>query len=147
MLLDITMARRVASVGLLAALVGVSVSQRLGRTAGSTVAGRRATLPGDDLVQHPMFTTNHAISNLVLHSRSHLPPGFRDRWGAWIDWSWVFVLHRDDERSTRFIFRSRARIGPPWLAAAYWLLLIPADFVMSRQMLRGIQRRVASQDR
>ena len=30
--------------------------------------------------------------HLVLHSTSHLPPEFRDRVGATIDWSWSFVL-------------------------------------------------------
>jgi hypothetical protein len=30
--------------------------------------------------------------HLVLHSRSHLPPDFRDRHHARIDWSWAFAL-------------------------------------------------------
>ena len=42
---------------------------------------------------------------------------------------------------TRFIFRSRGRAGPSWVAAVYLLAVIPADFVMSRQMLRGVQAR------
>jgi len=79
--------------------------------------------------------------HLVLHSQSHLPPGFRDRYDAWIDWSWAFVLTELSPGTTRFHFRSRARLGPSWLAAAYWLLLIPADFVMSRQMLHGVRHR------
>jgi hypothetical protein len=78
---------------------------------------------------------------LVLHSQSHLPPGFRDRYDAWIDWSWVFVLTEPTPGTTRFLFRSRARIGPWWLSVLYRLLLVPADFVMSRQMLHGVRRR------
>jgi len=79
---------------------------------------------------------------LVLHSQSHLPPGFRDKYDAWIDWSWVFVLTEPAPGTTRFHFRSQARIGPWWLSVLYRLVLIPADFVMSRQMLRGVRRRV-----
>lgn len=42
---------------------------------------------------------------------------------------------------TRFIFRSSRRAGPSWLAAVYLLAVIPADFVMSPQMLRGVKTR------
>jgi hypothetical protein len=84
--------------------------------------------------------------HLVLHSTEHLPPQFKERFGAWIDWSWAFVLLDADEDRTRFVFRSRVRLGPRWLAAAYWAGIIPADFVMSRQMMRGIRRRVEVQD-
>ena len=79
--------------------------------------------------------------HLVLHSRSHLPPDFRDRLGAWIDWSWCFVLRDLGDGRTRFHFRTRARLGPRWLAFAYWLVLVPADHVMATQMLRGVRRR------
>jgi len=79
--------------------------------------------------------------HLVLHSTEHLPPQFRDRFGAWIDWSWAFVLSDLGDGRTRFHFRTRARLGPPWLAAAYWLVLVPADHVMARQMLAGVRRR------
>ncbi len=79
--------------------------------------------------------------HLVLHSRPHLPPGFRDRFDAWLDWSWVFVLRQRADDTTRFIVRSRGRLGPWWLAMAYRLAIVPADFVMSRQMLRGVRRR------
>ena len=42
------------------------------------------------------FTVDQLEANghLVLHSTEHLPPQFRDRFGAWIDWSWAFVLAR-----------------------------------------------------
>jgi hypothetical protein len=79
--------------------------------------------------------------HLVLHSEDHLPPGWRDRFGAWIDWTWAFVLDDLGDGRTRFIFRSRGRAGPWWVAAGYLLAIIPADFVMSRQMLRGIKTR------
>lgn len=32
---------------------------------------------------------------------------------------------------TRFIFRTRMRTGPLWVAAAYLLAIMPADFIMS----------------
>ena len=79
--------------------------------------------------------------HLVLHSTEHLPPEFAERFGAWIDWSWVFVVEEVAPGRTRFLFRTRARLGPRWLAAGYWLLMIPADFVMARQMCRGLRAR------
>lgn len=79
--------------------------------------------------------------HLVLHSRSHLPPDFRDRFGATIDWTWVFSLTDLGGGRTRFHFRSRARLTPWWLSAAYLLVIVPADHIMSRQMLRGVQAR------
>jgi Protein of unknown function (DUF5661) len=36
---------------------------------------------------------------------------------------------------------SAAAGAPRWVAAAYLLVIIPADFVMSRQMLRGVKTR------
>jgi len=30
--------------------------------------------------------------HLVLHSQEHLPPGWAERFGAWIDFTWAFVL-------------------------------------------------------
>jgi hypothetical protein len=78
--------------------------------------------------------------HLVLHSREHLPPGWADRFGAAIDWSWAFVL-RPEGGGTRFLFRTRVRLRPWWVAAAYLAFVVPADFVMSRQMLRGVRVR------
>jgi hypothetical protein len=77
--------------------------------------------------------------HLVLHSADHLPPEWKERFGAWIDWTWAFDLDELGDGKTRFIFRGRA--GPAWVAAAYLLAVIPADFVMSCQMLRGIKMR------
>lgn len=79
--------------------------------------------------------------HLVLHSQTHVPPGWTERFGAWIDWTWAFVLDDLGDGRTRFLFRSRGRAGPWWVAAAYLLAIIPADFVMSRQMLRGVKAR------
>jgi hypothetical protein len=79
--------------------------------------------------------------HLVLHSRTHLAPGWRERFGAWIDWTWAFALQPLDHGRTRLVFRCRGRVGPWWLASLYWLLVTPADYVMSRQMMRGLQAR------
>ena len=77
---------------------------------------------------------------LVLHSTSHVPRSWRTK--ARADWSWAFVLTRlDDGGRTRFLFRSRWTTAPWWLTAAGWLGIVPADFVMSRDMLRGVKRR------
>lgn len=78
--------------------------------------------------------------HLVLRSTSHLPLSWRDR--AALDWTWVFVLTpSDDSRHTRFLFRSRWATSPWWLTAGGWLGIVPADFVMSRDMLRGVKHR------
>ena len=60
---------------------------------------------------------------------------------AWIDWTWAFVLEPVDHEHTRFVFRTRGRVGPPWLALGYWLAITPADFVMSHQMMHGLKAR------
>jgi hypothetical protein len=77
---------------------------------------------------------------LVLHSTSHLPRAWRNR--ASLDWSWAFVLlPTDDGMRTRFLFRSRWVTTPWWLTTGGWLGIVPADFVMARDMLRGVKRR------
>ena len=192
------------------------VLQWLGRTAGTSRAERRQPLPGDDVIERPMFVTMHATTigagpreiwpwlaqmgwhqggwytaqwvdrllfpanlpsadrilpefqhraigdfvpdgapetgcgfviegidpnhHLLLHSRTHLPAAWRRR-GAWLDWTWVFALERRGDARTRLLVRSRVRLGPWWAKAAYWLAIVPADFVMTRQMLRGIAER------
>jgi hypothetical protein len=78
---------------------------------------------------------------LVLHSREHLPPGWADRFGAGIDWTWAFVLDGLEGGRSRLLVRSRVRLYPWWVAALYRALVVPADFVMSRQMLRGVATR------
>ncbi|MGY1701874.1 hypothetical protein [Geodermatophilus sp. SYSU D00766] len=78
---------------------------------------------------------------LVLHSREHLPPGWADRFGAGVDWTWVFVLEPVAGGRTRFLFRTRVRLSPWWVTAVYWTVMVPADLVMSRQMLRGVRKR------
>jgi hypothetical protein len=78
--------------------------------------------------------------HLVLRSRTHVPLSWRERYGAWIDWTWAFVLEPVAD-GTRLIVRSRCRLGPRWIAAGYWLAIVPADFVMARQQLRGISSR------
>lgn len=77
---------------------------------------------------------------LVLHSTSHLPASWRDR--AQLDWSWVFVLDElDGGARTRFLFRSRWRTAPWWLTVGGRFGIVPADFVMSRDMLDGVKVR------
>lgn len=83
-------------------------------------------------------------ADLVLYSTSHLPLSWRTRGLARISWTWSFVLTPVETRSglgTRLAFRWRARTSPWWLTTGANLVLIPADFVMSRDMLRGLRRR------
>jgi hypothetical protein len=77
---------------------------------------------------------------LVLRSNSHLPLGWREH--AQLDWTWAFTLTPlDGGRRTRFHFRSRWVTHPWWLTLSGWLGIVPADFVMSRDMLRGVRAR------
>ena len=78
--------------------------------------------------------------HLVLHSTEHLPPGWEEQFGASIDFTWAFVLDDLCDGRTRFLFRSRERLEPRWVRALYLASLVPADFVMARQMLRGVKR-------
>lgn len=81
-------------------------------------------------------------ARLVLQSTTHLPLSWRDRDRARINWTWSFVLTPEDEgRATRLVFRWRARTRPWWLTAGAHLLVVPADFVMSRDMLLGLRER------
>jgi hypothetical protein len=78
---------------------------------------------------------------LVLHSTTHLPMSWR-RAGARLDWTWTFRLTDLGGVATRMVFRCRGRAGPWWVRALYHLAIVPADFVMSRQMFHGIGERV-----
>jgi hypothetical protein len=79
---------------------------------------------------------------LVLHSTTHLPASWRDRWGAAIDWTWCFALTELESGRTRVQLRVRGRTRPWWLTAAYVGALVPADAVMAPGLLHGLRRRV-----
>lgn len=82
---------------------------------------------------------------LALHSTSHLPASWREKHKATLDWTWAFSLTPiDGGQRTRFLFRSRWTTAPWWLTVGGWLLIVPADFVMSRDMLRGVKQRAES---
>jgi hypothetical protein len=75
-----------------------------------------------------------------MHPNSHLPMSWRTH--ATLDWSWAFVLTPLDQgRRTRFHFRSRWTTSPWWLTLGGWVGIVPADFIMSRDMLRGVKQR------
>lgn len=81
--------------------------------------------------------------HLLLESSTHLPLSWRRKGLAHQHWTWSFVLRPlAGGSATRVVFRWRARTGPWWLTAGTHLVIIPADFVMSRGMLRGLRRRV-----
>ena len=77
---------------------------------------------------------------LVLRSNSHLPMSWRER--ATLDWTWAFVLTPvDGGQRTRYHFRSRWVTTPWWFTLGGWLGVVPADFLMSRDHLRGVKTR------
>ncbi|MFZ0322516.1 MAG: hypothetical protein WAN48_00110 [Actinomycetes bacterium] len=79
---------------------------------------------------------------LVLHSTTHLPPRWRERYGASLSWVWTFALD-PEAGGTRLLVRTVGRTSPWWVNAGYVALIVPADFVMATSMLRGLARRVA----
>lgn len=104
---------------------------------------------GDTIPDGPPGTAEFVVQRaeaphlLVLHSTTHFPASWRDRYGARLEWAWTFVLEPEGS-GTRFLLRTRGRAQPWWLNAGYVALIVPADFVMATSMLRGLKQRVLS---
>jgi len=113
----------------------------------------RQLRPGDTVPDGPPGTAHFVVMAvrppevLVLYSTTHLPPGWRARFGARLSWSWAFRLTSAGQGRTRVLLRSRGYARPRWLDLGYRLLLVPADAVMGPSMLRGLKRRVEANDR
>jgi hypothetical protein len=86
-----------------------------------------------------------APHSLVLHSTTHVPPSWREKLGATIDWTWAFQLTGLPGGRTRLQLRVRGRLAPWWLAVSYHAAIIPADFIMAMGMLRGLKKRAEKQ--
>jgi hypothetical protein len=78
---------------------------------------------------------------LLLHSTTHVPPGWGESRGARISWTWCFLLTAT-AGGTRLHTRVRGHMDPWWFAALYLATIVPADHVMATGMLRGIRTRV-----
>lgn len=109
----------------------------------------RELRPGDSVPDGPPGTAHFVVERadapglLVLHSRTHLPPGWAERYGASLDWVWTFALDPLGQNRTRMLIRNRGRVRPGWLDLAYRALIVPADHVMTRGMFEGLAERVA----
>lgn len=103
---------------------------------------------GDVIPDGPPGTAEYVValvhpgSLLVLHSTTHIPPGWAERYGARISWTWSMSLTPEGTSATRAHLRVRGRMQPGWFAALYIATLVPADLVMAPGMLRGLRRRV-----
>ena len=106
----------------------------------------RELAPGDTIPDGPPGTAWYVVhtvcapETLVLHSTTHVPQAWRIA-GARVDWTWTFRLNAVPGGGTRLHLRVRGRAVPFWLAAAYVSVIVPADFIMARGMLRGLKRR------
>ena len=106
--------------------------------------------PGDRIPDGPPGTAEFVVEVadapkvLVLHSRTHLPPGWDVRMGASLDWVWTFALDPALGGRTRLLIRNRGRVSPTWLDLAYRAAVVPADHVMTRGMFRGLEERVSA---
>ena len=104
--------------------------------------------PGDRIPDGPPGTAEFVVevadppNTLVLHSRTHLPPGWQERFGASLDWVWTFSLQPVGDGRTRMLIRNRGWVAPMWLDVAYRALITPADHIMTRGMFRGLEGRV-----
>jgi hypothetical protein len=102
---------------------------------------------GDTIPDGPPGTAWYVVEEakppgtLVLHSTTHVPPSWREKFGAAIDWTWSFLLIELPDGRTRLHLRVRGRVAPWWLAAAYVAAIVPADFIMAMGMLRGLKER------
>jgi hypothetical protein len=103
--------------------------------------------PGDVIPDGPPGTAAYRVVEvhpphlLLLHSDSHVPPGWDERYGARISWTWCFRLDESGAGGTRLHTRARGRMSPRWFAAFYLAAVVPADHVMATGMLRGIRCR------
>jgi hypothetical protein len=79
--------------------------------------------------------------SLVLHSTTHVPAGWRAKFGVSIDWTWCFQVTDLPSSKARVHLRVRGKIAPRWFAWIYQALIVPADYIMALGMLRGIARR------
>lgn len=110
----------------------------------------RDLAPGDTIPDGPPGTAHFIVeradapSTLVLHSRTHLPPGWDTSVGASLDWVWTFAFDPVGADRTRMLVRNRGRVQPPWLDLAYLATIVPADHIMTRGMFRGLQQRVTA---
>ncbi len=104
--------------------------------------------PGDIVPDGPPGTAQFVVERadaprvLVLHSTTHLPPGWAQKYGAALDWVWTFALDPVDDGRTRMLIRNRGWVRPWWLGLGYRLGITPADHIMATGMLRGLQARV-----
>ncbi len=103
---------------------------------------------GDVIPDAPPGTAEYVVVEvdaphaLVLRSTTHVPPGWRERFGAEIVWTWAFALTDLPDSRTRVHLRVRGRMSPWWFAGLYRASIVPADFVMGLGMLRGLKRRI-----
>ena len=104
--------------------------------------------PGDRIPDGPPGTAEFVVEvadaphTLVLHSRTHLPPDWSERFGASLDWVWTFSLQPVGDDRTRMLIRNRGWVAPRWLDLGYRALITPADHIMTRGMFRGLEERV-----
>ena len=80
----------------------------------------------------------------MLHSRTHLPPGWDVQFGASLDWVWTFALDPVPGGRTRMLVRNLGRVTPAWLDLAYRAAIVPADHVMTRGFFRGLGERASA---
>lgn len=103
---------------------------------------------GDTIPDGPPGTAWYEVDQvsaphtLVLHSTTHVPGSWRERFGARIDWTWAFALRQSTPGATRLHLRVRGRTAPWMLTVLYQAAVVPADYVMAVGMLRGLRSRV-----
>ena len=103
--------------------------------------------PGDVFPDGPPGTACFVVAeadaprSLVLHSTTHVPSGWLERFGVSVDWTWCFHITDLPGSRARVHLRVRGSMAPQWFAWLYQALIVPADYVMALGMLFGIAKR------
>lgn len=103
---------------------------------------------GDTIPDGPPGTAEYVVARaeppnvLVLRSTTHIPPGWDERYGAQLVWTWSMQLTEVAGNRTRMHLRVRGRGRPWWFIGLYLAGIVPADAVMATGMLCGLKRRV-----
>jgi len=113
----------------------------------------RDLVAGDTIPDGPPGTAEFVVERaqaphlLVLHSHTHLPPGWAERFHAKLDWVWIFSLEPSRDGGTRLLIRNRGSVAPRWLDVAYRAAIVPADHIMATGMIRGLAERLGRAER
>lgn len=121
-------------------LLVASGLRRLAHRSGVSDEEAYASLPGDEVIAHPMLERGKPVDpsdEAALQAREdELRAG-----GLYLEFSWAFVLRPVDAQRTRLLLRARNNVGPQRLAGLLDVPIGLVDVYEGGGMLRGIRAR------